>query len=154
MKELKVDAIKDGTVIDHIPAGKAIRLISLLKLDETDQVMIGTQLQSKKYGRKDVVKIENKEFTDEELNLITLLAPSATFVLIRNYETIKKAKAKIPSVIEGLIKCPNPTCITNNEPMKTIFSLEETEPIKMRCHYCERVYKVDDINKFIHSSKE
>ena len=154
MKELKVDAIKDGTVIDHIPAGKAIKLIGILKVDETDQLMIGTQLQSKKYGRKDVIKIENREFSDHELNIITIIAPTATFVTIRNYETVKKTGAQVPEIIEGIIKCPNPTCITNNEQMKTRFTLENAKPIQIRCSFCERIYSIDDINRYINGNKE
>lgn len=154
MRELKVDAIKDGTVIDHIPAGSALKLIEILKLGNEAQILIGTQLSSKKYGRKDVIKIENREFTEDELNMITLLAPTATFVIIRNFETIRKADARIPREINGLMSCPNPTCITNTESMMTHFSVEAEQPVSVRCRYCERVYHIDDINKFIYPQKE
>jgi aspartate carbamoyltransferase regulatory subunit len=153
MRELKVDAIKDGTVIDHIPAGKVFQLIEILKITEADQIMIGTHLTSKKYGTKDIIKIENREFTPEELNLISLLAPTATFVTIRNFETISKDDVHLPSVIEKLLKCPNPTCITNNEPMTTLFQVQSADPISVRCNYCERVYTIDDINKFIYPAQ-
>jgi aspartate carbamoyltransferase regulatory subunit len=149
MKELKVDAIKDGTVIDHIPAGKVLQLIEILKITEADQVMIGTHLASKKYGTKDIIKIENREFSTQELNLISLIAPTATFVTIRNFETIAKHHVELPKIIEKLLRCPNPTCITNNEIMSTRFFVQSTQPITVRCNYCERVYTIDDINKFI-----
>lgn len=149
MKELKVDAIKDGTVIDHIPAGKVLQLIEILKITEADQVMIGTHLASKKYGTKDIIKIENREFSPQELNLISLIAPTASFVTIRNFETIAKHRVELPKIIEKLLRCPNPTCITNNETMFTRFFVQSTQPITVRCNYCERVYTIDDINKFI-----
>lgn len=154
MKELKVDAIKDGTVIDHIPAGKAFKIIEILKLAEDIPVMVGTQLPSKKYGRKDIIKIENTEFTAEQLNIITLLAPSATFVTIRNFEAVDKSPASIPNFIKGLITCPNAICITNHEHMLTRFAVESENPITIRCSYCERVFTVDDINKFMQPVKE
>jgi aspartate carbamoyltransferase regulatory subunit len=149
MKELKVDAIKDGTVIDHIPAGKAFQIVEILKLKETDQVMIGTNLVSKKFGKKDIIKIENKEFSEAVLNSIALIAPSSTFSIIRNYETIKKTEVTIPSYLEGLIICQNEKCITNIEKVTTKFEIAKKEPIKVRCMYCEKVYTVDKINKFI-----
>jgi aspartate carbamoyltransferase regulatory subunit len=151
MKELKVDAIKEGTVIDHIPAGKAFRIISILNLDERDQITIGTQLVSRKYGKKDIIKIEHREFSQNELNIITLIAPTATFVTIREYESVEKRKAEIPSEVQGLITCPNPACICNQEPMITRFFTVTTSPISLRCGYCERVYPIDDINKFINA---
>ncbi len=149
MKELKVDAIKDGTVIDHIPAGKALKIIEILGISENDQLMIGTHLSSKKYGKKDIIKVENREFSQHELNLVALIAPSATFVTICNFGSVKKSQVELPAKIERLIKCPNPTCITNNEIMVTKFLVESKSPIAIRCSYCERVYRIDDISKFI-----
>lgn len=149
MKELKVDAIKDGTVIDHIPAGRAFKIIEILKLSEDIPVMVGTQLPSKKYGKKDIIKIENTEFTEDQLNIITLLAPTATYVTIRNFEAFKKSDARIPSIIKGLMTCPNNICITNHEQMQTKFAVESENPVTVRCGYCERVFTIDDINKFI-----
>ncbi len=154
MKELKVDAIKDGTVIDHIPSGKVLKLIEILNITENDQLMIGTHLTSKKFGHKDIIKIENREFSKHEIDLISLIAPTATFVTIRNFETVDKSTVQLPEVIERLIKCPNPTCITNNETMTTLFQVQENSPIRVRCNYCERVYTIDDINKFINPAQQ
>ena len=154
MKELKVDAIQNGTVIDHIPAGQAFKLISKLNLKDSDPIMVGTQLSSKKYGKKDIIKIENKYFSDNELNLITLLAPTATFVTIKNFEKTNKVSAKIPGQIEHLMYCPNPVCITNSEKISTKFIVESQKPITVRCGYCERVYTINDINDFIKPDRE
>ncbi|MBI5726294.1 MAG: aspartate carbamoyltransferase regulatory subunit [Ignavibacteriales bacterium] len=154
MKELKVDAIENGTVIDHIPAGRAFKIIEILKLADNIPVMVGTQLPSKKFGRKDIIKIENTEFTEDQLNIITLLAPSATYVTIRNFEAVKKSDARIPKIIKGLVTCPNTICITNHEHMQTKFGVESEEPVTVRCGYCERVFTIDDINKFMQPIKE
>lgn len=153
MKQLKVDPIKDGTVIDHIPAGKAFKLIEILKLKEDDQIMVGTNLISKKFNKKDIIKIENREFTKEEISSIALIAPGTTFSIIKNYETIKKTKVSLPDTIKGLITCPNPNCITNYEDIITKFKLVSKEPIKIRCNYCEKVFKADKINKYINIGK-
>ncbi len=153
MKQLKVDAIKDGTVIDHIPAGTAFHILECLNLREEDPVTVGTQLLSKKYGRKDIIKIENREFSIDELQIITLLAPSASFVTIRNYEAINKEIARIPDEIRGVISCPNPACICNSEVMVSRFVVESRDPIEMRCGYCEHLYKLDDITRFLLSMR-
>lgn len=136
----KVDKIRNGTVIDHIPHGKALKAIYLLGLDkETDRVItVGINLESKKFGYKDVIKIENKELSSEEVNKIALLATTATLNIIEDYEIVKKMKVTVPQVITGIIRCSNPRCITNHEEVKTRFYLKNEEPLKIQCHYCER----------------
>ena len=149
MKQLKVDPIKEGVVIDHIPAGKSFKIVELLKLKEQDQIMIGTNLSSQKYGKKDIIKIENRNFTEEDISGIALIAPNATFAVVSNYETTKKIMVKLPEVIKGLITCPNPKCITNEEEIITKFLVEKDAPIKIRCGYCEKIFEADNINKYI-----
>ena len=145
MKQMKVDAIKNGTVIDHIPEGKALAVADILNLSGSNEVMIGINLNSKKVGKKDIIKIENRELSQEEVNSIALIAPSATLTIIKDFEVIRKVKAEIPESIEGLISCPNPKCITNSEKIKTKFKVTDKNPLKVRCCYCEKKYLVDEV---------
>ncbi len=145
MKQMKVDAIKNGTVIDHIPEGKALAVADILNLSGSNEVMIGINLNSKKVGKKDIIKIENRELSQEEVNSIALIAPSATLTIIKDFEVIRKVKAEIPESIEGLISCPNPKCITNSEKIKTKFKVTDKNPLNVRCCYCEKKYLVDEV---------
>lgn len=145
-RAFKVYAIKNGTVIDHIPEGKALELVDLLNLRQWKKIVtVGIGFTSKKYGKKDIVKIENKEFTPEEVNKVAIIAPNATLNIIRNFERIKKERLKIPETIEGILKCPNPACITNHEPVVTKFYQEKNRTLHVRCRYCERYFNEDDI---------
>ncbi|MFC1687196.1 aspartate carbamoyltransferase regulatory subunit [Patescibacteria group bacterium] len=139
MRKFRVYAIKDGTVIDHIPAGKGVEIVELLNLRKWDKVVtVGLGFRSKHLGKKDLVKIENKEFTPEEVNKIAIIAPTATLNIIRNFEIKKKFKVEVPDVIEGIVKCPNPACITNHDHVKTKFFHEKDEKhLSIRCYYCE-----------------
>ncbi len=149
MEQLKVDPIKDGTVIDHIPAGKAFKIIEILKLSQDDQIMIGTNLTSKKMGKKDIIKIENKEFNIKQINSISLIAPSATLTIIRDMEAVNKTEVELPEKIEGIIKCPNEKCITNIESINSNFDvIHINSKIKLRCSYCEKVFNTDITSKY------
>jgi len=145
MKKLKVDPIKSGTVIDHSPANKALSVLSILRPKETDMVTVGINFVSKQQGRKDIVKIENRELTEAEVNSIALIAPSAKISIIRDFEIVKKRLVKIPDYIVGLAKCSNPNCVTNNEQISTRFDIVSKQPVKLRCTYCERTYNIDYI---------
>ncbi len=145
MKKLKVDPIKDGTVIDHIPAQKVLRVLSIIKPSGEDIVTVGMNFASKKYGRKDIVKIENRELTPEEVNNISLIAPTAQVIIIRNFKVVQKNKVQIPEKIKNLSRCANPRCITNNEDMATRFTTVAKRPVKVRCDYCERVFLIDEL---------
>jgi aspartate carbamoyltransferase regulatory subunit len=144
-RKLKVDAIKEGTVIDHIPRAKALDVIKILKLKEEDIITIGINFSSKKLGRKDIIKIENKELTEEEVNKIALIAPDATLNIIKDYNVVKKIEIKLPEILEGIIKCPNPNCISNNEKVISRFFVISEKPVKVRCAYCERIFTSDEI---------
>ena len=141
-KEMVVSAIENGTVIDHIPTDVVYQVIRILGLEKyNDEVLIGNYLASKKFGRKGIVKIKNKFFDKNEINKIALVAPLASIITIRNYQVVEKIKAEIPDHIDHIIKCMNPKCITNNEPMATHFHVADGI---LTCHYCE---KEQDINK-------
>lgn len=138
-KELVVSAIDNGTVIDHIPAGEVYKVVKILNLDEyQDEVLIGTNLKSKKYGTKGIIKVKNKFFEEKEVSKIALIAPNATLIVIRNYEVVEKRKLDIPDRVKNIVKCINPNCITNIEDIETDFRIVEKEPLKLQCHYCEK----------------
>lgn len=143
--KMLVAAIQNGTVIDHIPSEKTYQVATLLKLNKmTTPVTIGYNLRSKKLAAKGIIKIEDKFFSDEEINRLSVVAPNIVLNIIRDYEVVEKKTAAIPETIKGIVKCKNPKCITNNEPMQTIFHAIDKEQGVLRCHYCERE---QDINK-------
>lgn len=147
LRPYKVYAIKEGTVIDHIPPFKAMKVIEILGANEPGDsiVTVGINMESKKKGRKDVVKIENKTLTKEHLNKIALIAPSATINIIKDHNVAEKRKVEVPNEIKGSIKCANPNCITRKQDVKTYFHVAEKDPLKVKCHYCEKVFEGDDI---------
>lgn len=150
-KELKIRAIENGTVIDRITANKALHILKILELpdSETQNITIAMNVSSNEIGRKDIVKIENRELDHEELNQIALIAPKATINIIRNYEPVKKDNIILPDKIASMIKCTNPKCITNyeNEPITPRFNVINKYPPVVRCHYCEKLIKTEDIDK-------
>jgi len=149
--ELKIKAIENGTVIDHITANKALHILKILGLPdgEVRNITVAMNVSSRETGRKDIVKIENREIDSKELNQIALIAPKATINIIRNYEVIKKDKIILPDVITSILLCTNNKCITNyeNEPITPKFNVIETQPPVLRCHYCEKLIKNEDIEK-------
>lgn len=149
--ELKIKAIENGTVIDHITANKTLHILKILGLpdNETKNITVAMNVSSKELGRKDILKIENRELGHEELNQVALIAPEATINIIRDFKLIKKNKIVLPKKITSIIKCTNPKCITNyeNEPITTIFNVVTENPPVVRCHYCEKLIKTEDIYK-------
>ena len=121
-KELKVTAIRNGTVIDHIPSDKSFQVISMLNLETySNQIYFGTGLESKKYGKKGIIKISERYFADEEISKIALVAPSATLIEITDYEVTKKEKVRLPDNVNKIVKCFNPKCVTNIQNIPTNF---------------------------------
>ncbi len=145
-KELSISAIKDGTVIDHIPSDAAFKVVEILDLDGIQgMISVATNLPSKAMGKKGIIKISDKNLTKDETDKIAIIAPKATVNIIKNYEVKQKIKVNIPSIINRIIKCSNPNCITNNEKVPTKFYILSKEPLKIRCHYCERNMDRGDI---------
>jgi aspartate carbamoyltransferase regulatory subunit len=141
-KERLVAAIENGTVIDHIPADKTYQVASLLGLfDLKTPVTIGFNYPSQKVGNKGIIKVSNKFFTNDEISRLSVVAPKVIHNIIRDYEVVEKKTVETPSEIHGIVKCNNPKCITNNEPMTTYFHVTNGQ---LTCHYCE---KEQDINK-------
>jgi aspartate carbamoyltransferase regulatory subunit len=146
-KILEVSAIKDGTVIDHVPADNLFKVISILRLDTIkDMITFGTNLESKKLGKKAIIKLANIFFKDKDINKIALVAPQAKLNIIRNYEVVEKKVVKIPEEIIGIVKCMNPMCITNHETIVTRFRVMNTSSVNLRCHYCEKITDQEHID--------
>jgi len=143
--ELKVSALENGTVIDHIPAASLFHAIRILKLDKVDnQVYFGTNLSSEKYGTKGLIKVRDRFFATDEINKIALVAPTATFIVIKDYEVVSKHKIKTPEIVENFVKCFNPKCITNHQAVPTKFKvITDKGELKLRCHYCEKTTTKD-----------
>lgn len=145
-KELQVAALSEGTVIDHIPSEMVFKVISLLGLENLENpITIGNNLESKKMGRKGIIKISGKFFHEDEISRIALIAPHVVLNIIRNYEVVEKKKLEIPLIIKGFVKCNNPKCITNNEPMVSIFDVTDKNKGDLRCHYCNLKIEHKDI---------
>ena len=141
-KERLVAAIENGTVIDHIPTDKTYQVASLLGLfNLKTPVTIGFNYPSQKVGSKGIIKVSDKFFTDDEISRLSVVAPNVILSIIRDYEVVEKRSVVTPDEIKGIVKCNNPKCITNNEPMQTHFHVENNI---LTCHYCE---KEQDINK-------
>lgn len=143
-KHLKVNAIKNGTVIDHIPAKSLFKVINMLKLDHIDTfITFGTNLESKRLGRKAIIKIADKTFLKEDINKIALIAPQAKLNVIREYKVVEKNEVKVPDFIEGIIKCVNPKCVTNNEKVGSKFHILSNKDVFLKCYYCETITDQD-----------
>ena len=142
-KDMKLPLIENGSVIDHIDCGMAIKVLRILKLttdvpEQTVTVLI--KAASKKQKWKDIVKVEGKELKQREVNQIALVAPQATINIIRNHVVVKKIKPELPDEVKGIVKCTNPSCISNlSEPIEPSFKVECRDPVKLRCHYCDRI---------------
>jgi aspartate carbamoyltransferase regulatory subunit len=146
--ELKVSAIRNGTVIDHIPAEVTSQVFDILNLDITEnQVYFGTNLDSKKLGKKGIIKISDKFFEDEEINKIALVAPSATLIEIKDYEVVNKEKVRLPELVDKIVRCINPKCVTNNQSVPTAFNVTEDHKgnMKLFCTYCEKTMAKENI---------
>lgn len=143
--ERLVAAIENGTVIDHIPTEKTFQVANLLNLAQlATPVTIGYNYKSKKLGKKGIIKVEDRFFTDEEISRLSVVSPNVVLSLIKNYEVVEKKTVTTPDELRGIVKCNNPKCITNNEPMETLFHVVDKEKGVLKCHYCE---KEQDINK-------
>jgi len=145
-KELQVAALQDGTVIDHIPVDKLFAVVTILNLAQMpNKITIGFNLQSKKYGKKGIIKISDCFFDDAVINKIALVAPACKLSIIKDYEVVEKRIVKLPNEFTGVCKCINPKCITNAEPMSTRFHVIGEDRKMLRCHYCEQEMNRDEV---------
>jgi aspartate carbamoyltransferase regulatory subunit len=145
-EQLIVSALDHGTVIDHIPCERLFEVINLLHLDQmSNKVTIGFNLKSQKMGTKSIIKIADKFFTDEELNQLSVVAPNVSLSIIRDYEVVEKKQVCLPDELTSIIRCNNPKCITNNEPMHTFFHVVDKQQGIVRCHYCNHEQNIKEV---------
>ena len=139
-KQLVVSAIKNGTVIDHIPARLLFNVIDILGLSHLEnQITFGTNLESDKLGKKAIIKLSEVFFRKDDLDRIALVAPQAKINIIKDYNVVEKKVVEVPDNIENIVKCVNPQCITNNQEIMTKFIVINKQPVSLKCHYCEKI---------------
>lgn len=149
-KKIKITPIKHGTVIDHIRSGQAMKVLRILDLvkGEVESIVSVAMNVESSMGKKDIVKIEDVELKDEDLDKISLISPEATFNIIRDFDVIEKKRVELPKVAKGIVKCRNQNCISNqNEPVKPEFEVIGEDPVTLKCEYCEREMQGSDISK-------
>ena len=144
--EMNVSAIRHGTVIDHVESDATFKVAEILRVQEGENmVLVVINLESKHLGKKGIIKIENRELTPDEVNKIALIAPLATLNIISDFKVVEKSRVKLPEMIERVVKCFNPRCVTNHQDVSTRFEVIESHPPALRCCYCERVMRGKDI---------
>ena len=137
---LNIDSMENGIVIDHITAGRGMRIYELLELDKLDTcVAIIKNARSSKYGKKDIIKIEGVMNID--LDVLCFIDDNATVCTIVNGKLASKTKPPLPKKLVNVISCKNPRCITSAENVDQIFTLCDEKAHRYRCIYCEQEYK-------------
>ena len=145
-KQLMVAAIENGTVIDHIPSEKLFAVVNLLHLDRmTSAVTIGYNLESQELGKKSIIKMADKFFTNEELNQLAVICPNLTLCIIRDYKIVEKRMVTLPDELKGIVHCTNPKCITNNEPMQTHCHVHGPDRRALKCHSCNPIIDLEKV---------
>ncbi len=141
-KTMLVQKISDGTVIDHITAGKALSVLRLLGNPQNRGVTVAlvANVGSSKMGKKDILKVGDIELTDEQVQKLALIAPLASVNIIRSYRVLKKKNAVPPKTVLGVLGCTGATCVSVREKdsVSSVFSLVSSSPLVYRCKYCGR----------------
>lgn len=140
--KMQVEAICNGYVIDHIPAGQGVKILRLFNLTDTNQrVTVGFNLPANKGTSKDLIKVENTQISKSQANQLALLAPNATVNEIQDFDVINKHKLSLPDEVENVFPCPNSNCITHGEPVNSLFKIRKVkEQIALKCKYCEKTF--------------
>ncbi len=145
-KELAVAALQNGIVIDHIPCSSLFKVVNILGLESIEKgITIGNNLDSRSMGKKGLIKIADVELPKEILNRIAVIAPNAVINIIKDFEVVEKHKVELPENLIDIVKCNNPKCISNNEPMRTQFHCIDKNASAFRCHYCERIVSTENV---------
>lgn len=147
-EELLVRRIKEGTVLDHVEAGRALRVLSALNITGQDGglVTVAMNVPSSKMGRKDIVKIGNRFLSPEESNRIALIAPRATVNIVQDYKVVEKRSVRLPQAFVNVFRCPVPTCISNSpEPIVPEILVLRANPPTLKCKYCGRLLYPEDV---------
>ena len=142
--KLMVAALENGSVIDHIPTDKLFTIVRILELEQVnEEVVIANNLNSHLMGSKGLIKISGRFFTEEEISKLAVVCENIRLTVIRNFEVVEKREIKLPETLTNIVKCANPVCITNNEPMKTHFRVISPEVVK--CKYCGKEQQIGSI---------
>lgn len=141
----RVAKLRAGTVVDHLEAGTALHCLAALGVPEGGVVTVGINLPSRAMKRKDILKVENRVLTAAELARLSLFGPRATVAIIEDYRVVRKTRLELPTVLDGVLACPNPSCITHDDPVTPRVRVEERQPLRLRCHYCERRIRREEI---------
>lgn len=139
--ELRVSKIENGTVIDHVTGGQALNVLAILGIDGSGEstLSIAMNVPSDRLGRKDILKIEGRELSQDEVDVLSLIAPEATINIVRDFEVIEKSRVERPSRVKGILACPNHSCITSSdEPVTSQF---DVLPTGVRCLYCGTIIR-------------
>ncbi len=148
-EKIRIVKILDGTVIDHIRAGKALEVLKILGItgEEGNVVTLAMNISSSKIEKKDIVKVEHRFLEEEEVARIALVAPEATINLIEDFKIIKKTRVKLPETITDIFQCPNQRCVTNKErePIHSKYEVVSRTPIQLKCLYCWTLVEEQDI---------
>jgi len=148
-EKIRIVKIHDGTVIDHIRAGKALEVLKILGItgQNGNIVTLAMNITSSRIEKKDIVKVEHRFLEDEEVARIALVAPEATINLIENFKVIKKTRVELPETITDIFKCPNQRCVTNKErePIHSKYEVVSRKPIQLKCLYCWTLVEEQDI---------
>lgn len=148
----RVTAIRNGTVIDHVPAGQAMRVLEMLGINKRTSVPVSMVMNvpSKKMGTKDIIKVEDRELTQDELNRLALVAPDAHVAIIRAYSVAEKMTIELGDEVTNVVQCTFTNCITTNlrEPLPHRLKVVSREPLELRCHYCGRP---QDLEELVHN---
>jgi aspartate carbamoyltransferase regulatory subunit len=143
-----VRRIKNGTVLDHIEQGSALKVLEALNVtgDNGNIVAVAMNVESKRYGKKDIIKVENKFLEPSETNRIALISPKASVNIIKDYKIVEKRNIEIPESFVNVFKCPNPTCVSNaREPLEPVIDIVKKDPVVLRCKYCRRLFATNDL---------
>ena len=147
----RVTAIRNGTVIDHIPAGQSMRVLEMLGINKGTSVPVSLVMNvpSKKMGTKDIIKVEDRELNQNELNRLALVAPDAHVAIIRAYSVAEKLTIELGEEIVNVVRCTFSNCITTNarEPLAHRLRVVSRDPLHLRCHYCGRPQDLDELVK-------
>ncbi|QCC47877.1 aspartate carbamoyltransferase regulatory subunit [Halobellus limi] len=144
-RELRVSKIRNGTVIDHLAAGQALNVLALLGIDGSggESVSVGMNVPSDKLAKKDIVKVEDRELSQSEVDVLAVIAPEATINIVREYDVVEKKRIDRPESVDGVLSCPNRNCITNDdEPIRTRFAVLDDA---LRCDYCGEIVREDEV---------
>jgi len=146
--KLQVEAIQNGSVIDHIPAHQGIKILKFFKLAQANEkITVGLNLHKKNGQHKDLIKVANTFITDEQANQLALFAPDATVNQIKDFKVVNKFRVQLPEAFVGVLACPNSNCISHHEPVSARFYVNKSTELKLKCHYCEKSFNRSFFNE-------